>query len=62
MLCYSAEVVEAACGIAPMLMGETVEDVAGGIDCYSIRQPIGVSNIWGGLQEAMTAQLRHQAT
>eukprot|EP00775_Hariotina_reticulata_P009074 gene9074-9244_t len=36
------EVVEAACGIAPLLMGETVEDVAGGIDCYSIRQPIGV--------------------
>lgn len=36
------EVVEAMCGIAPMLMGETVENVASGIDCYSIRQPIGV--------------------
>lgn len=37
-----AEVVEAMCGIAPMLMGETVENIAGGIDCYTIRQPIGV--------------------
>eukprot|EP00882_Tetradesmus_deserticola_P005735 GHRQ01006038.1.p1 GENE.GHRQ01006038.1~~GHRQ01006038.1.p1 ORF type:complete len:228 (+),score=82.75 GHRQ01006038.1:200-883(+) len=36
------EVVEAACGIAPLLMGETVENVAGGIDCYSLRQPLGV--------------------
>mmetsp|Transcript_1276 Transcript_1276/g.2754 ORF Transcript_1276/g.2754 Transcript_1276/m.2754 type:complete len:554 (-) Transcript_1276:595-2256(-) len=36
------EVVEAACGIAPMMMGEMVENVAGGIDCYSIRQPLGV--------------------
>lgn len=30
------------CGIAPMLMGETVENVAGGIDCYTLRQPLGV--------------------
>lgn len=36
------EVVEAACGIGPQLMGETLENVAGGIDCYSIRQPLGV--------------------
>eukprot|EP00879_Flechtneria_rotunda_P000420 GHRR01000514.1.p1 GENE.GHRR01000514.1~~GHRR01000514.1.p1 ORF type:complete len:535 (+),score=119.48 GHRR01000514.1:75-1679(+) len=36
------EVVEAACGIAPLLMGETVENVASGIDCYTIRQPVGV--------------------
>lgn len=36
------EVVEAACGIAPMLMGEVVENVASGIDCYSLRQPLGV--------------------
>eukprot|EP00878_Enallax_costatus_P000935 GHUV01001065.1.p1 GENE.GHUV01001065.1~~GHUV01001065.1.p1 ORF type:complete len:530 (+),score=115.09 GHUV01001065.1:167-1756(+) len=36
------EVVEAACGIAPMLMGETIENIASGIDCYSIRQPVGV--------------------
>jgi len=41
MLCRGGR--RAACGIAPMLMGETVENVAGGIDCYSIRQPIGVS-------------------
>lgn len=37
-----AEVVEAACGIGPMLMGEMVENVATGIDCYSLRQPLGV--------------------
>ncbi|GLC48015.1 Methylmalonate-semialdehyde dehydrogenase [acylating], mitochondrial [Pleodorina starrii] len=36
------EVVETACGIAPYLAGELVENVAGGIDCYSIRQPLGV--------------------
>ncbi|GIL53861.1 hypothetical protein Vafri_9374 [Volvox africanus] len=36
------EVVETACGIAPYLSGELVENVAGGIDCYSIRQPLGV--------------------
>ena len=43
MLLLVSEVVEAACGIAPLLMGETLENVAGGIDCYSIRQPLGVS-------------------
>ncbi len=32
-----------ACGIAPYLAGEAVESVASGIDCYSIRQPLGVS-------------------
>ncbi|PNH12848.1 Methylmalonate-semialdehyde dehydrogenase [acylating], mitochondrial [Tetrabaena socialis] len=37
------EVVEAACGIAPYMAGEMVENVAsGGIDCYSLRQPLGV--------------------
>ncbi|KAI8469036.1 MAG: Aldehyde/histidinol dehydrogenase [Monoraphidium minutum] len=36
------EVVEAAAGIAPLMMGETVENVAAGIDCYSYRQPLGV--------------------
>lgn len=36
------EVVETACGIATMMMGETVENVAAGIDCYSLRQPLGV--------------------
>lgn len=40
--CACAEVVEVACGIAPMLAGELVENVASGIDCYSIRQPLGV--------------------
>jgi len=36
------EVVEAACGIAPFMAGEAMENVATGIDCISIRQPLGV--------------------
>lgn len=36
------EVVEHACSIATLSMGETVENVAGGIDTYSITQPLGV--------------------
>lgn len=36
------ENVEHACGIPTLLMGETVEDVARGIDSYTVRQPLGV--------------------
>ncbi len=36
------EVVEHACNIASLLMGETVENVATGIDSYSYIQPLGV--------------------
>jgi len=36
------EVVEYAAGIAPALMGGFVEHVAGGVDTFSIRQPLGV--------------------
>ena len=36
------EVVEHACGIGTLTMGEFVENVAGGLDTYSIRQSIGV--------------------
>jgi malonate-semialdehyde dehydrogenase (acetylating)/methylmalonate-semialdehyde dehydrogenase len=36
------EVVEHAANIATLMMGETVENVAGGIDTYSIIQPLGV--------------------
>lgn len=36
------EVVEHAGNVASLLMGETVENVAGGIDCYSLVQPLGV--------------------
>lgn len=37
------EVVEYACGLAPALMGSHLEHVAsGGVDCYSVRQPLGV--------------------
>ena len=41
----SAEVVEYCCNIAPDLMGDFVENVAGGMDTYSIRQPLGVGQI-----------------
>lgn len=36
------EVVEHACNIASLMMGETIENVARSIDCYSIQQPLGV--------------------
>ena len=36
------ENVEHACGIPSLMMGETLEDVARGIDCETIRQPLGV--------------------
>lgn len=36
------EVVEFACSLPSLLMGEWVENVAGGVDTYSIRQPLGV--------------------
>jgi Aldehyde dehydrogenase family len=36
------EVVEHACGMASLQMGEYVANVANGIDTYSIREPLGV--------------------
>ena len=36
------EMVEFACGVPSLLGGETLENVARGIDCETIRQPIGV--------------------
>lgn len=36
------EVVEHACNIPSLMMGETVENVARAIDCYSYIQPLGV--------------------
>jgi malonate-semialdehyde dehydrogenase (acetylating)/methylmalonate-semialdehyde dehydrogenase len=36
------EMVEFACGIPSMLMGESLENLARGIDCETIRQPLGV--------------------
>jgi malonate-semialdehyde dehydrogenase (acetylating)/methylmalonate-semialdehyde dehydrogenase len=36
------EMVEFACGIPSLMMGETLENVARGIDCDTIRQPLGV--------------------
>ncbi len=37
------EVVEFACGAPALLMGDSLENIAAGIDCDSIRQPLGVS-------------------
>src|SRR5213593_3687503 len=36
------EMVEFACGIPSLLMGENLENIARGIDCDTIRQPLGV--------------------
>ena len=36
------EVVEFACGVPHLLKGEQSEDVAGGLDCHSVLQPVGV--------------------
>jgi malonate-semialdehyde dehydrogenase (acetylating)/methylmalonate-semialdehyde dehydrogenase len=39
------ENVEHACGIPTLMMGEVLEDIAPGIDCESVRQPIGVFGV-----------------
>lgn len=36
------EVVEHACGMATLQMGEYISNVSNGIDTYSIREPLGV--------------------
>src|SRR5215471_9593494 len=36
------QMVEVACGMPSLMMGDSLNDVAAGIDCKSIRQPIGV--------------------
>lgn len=36
------ENIEHACGIPTLMMGRTLEDVAAGIDCEYVRQPLGV--------------------
>jgi malonate-semialdehyde dehydrogenase (acetylating)/methylmalonate-semialdehyde dehydrogenase len=36
------ENVEHACGIPTLMMGTTLEDIAPGVDCETIRQPLGV--------------------
>ena len=36
------EVVEFACGIPTLLMGESLENIARGIDCHTDRHPLGV--------------------
>ena len=39
------ENVEHACSAPTLMMGETLEDVASGIDCETIRQPLGVFGV-----------------
>lgn len=39
---FLEEVVEHACGMATLQMGEYVSNVSNGIDTYSIREPLGV--------------------
>jgi malonate-semialdehyde dehydrogenase (acetylating)/methylmalonate-semialdehyde dehydrogenase len=36
------EMIEFACGIPSLLMGESLENLARGIDCDTVRQPLGV--------------------
>src|SRR5258708_13590368 len=36
------EVVEHACSVGSLQLGEFAENVAGGVDTYTLRQPIGV--------------------
>jgi malonate-semialdehyde dehydrogenase (acetylating) / methylmalonate-semialdehyde dehydrogenase len=36
------QMVETACGIPSLMMGESFEDIAGGIDCVAMRRPMGV--------------------
>jgi malonate-semialdehyde dehydrogenase (acetylating)/methylmalonate-semialdehyde dehydrogenase len=36
------QMVETACGMPSLMMGKSSEDIAPGIDCHAIRQPMGV--------------------
>ncbi|HLK66112.1 MAG TPA: CoA-acylating methylmalonate-semialdehyde dehydrogenase [Bryobacteraceae bacterium] len=36
------QMVEVACGMPSLMMGDSLNDVAAGIDCKTVRQPIGV--------------------
>ncbi len=38
----AAQMVEVACGMPSLMMGDSLNDVAKGIDCRTVRQPIGV--------------------
>src|SRR5205809_7667348 len=34
--------VEVACGMPSLMMGDSLNDIAAGLDCKSLRQPVGV--------------------
>ena len=38
----SIQMVEVACGMPSLMMGDSLNDVAHGIDCKTVRQPVGV--------------------
>ncbi|MSV27803.1 MAG: CoA-acylating methylmalonate-semialdehyde dehydrogenase [Bryobacterales bacterium] len=38
----AVQMVEVACGMPSLMMGQSLENVSKGIDCHSIRQPLGV--------------------
>lgn len=40
--CLLVEVVEQACGMASLQMGEFVPNASNGVDTYCIREPLGV--------------------
>lgn len=42
MLMFFIEVVEHACGMATLQIGEFASNISNGIDSYSIREPLGV--------------------
>jgi len=39
------ENIEHACGVPTLMLGDTLEDIAPGIDCESVRQPLGVFGV-----------------
>ena len=44
------ENVEVACGMPTLMMGDSLEDIASGIDEYLIRQPLGPFGVIGPLK------------
>lgn len=37
------EVVEQSCNVAPLLLGDTMENISKGVDMYSYRAPLGIT-------------------
>ena len=64
------QMVEVACGMPSLMMGDSLNDVAAGLDCKTIRQPIGVCAqhhavqfpLHGAAVDRATSRHRLQAT